>query len=126
MQTKEEIAREVQDELSKAFAAFGYEILQALVTDIDPDPKVKSAMNEVSGCLGCDSMPDSTAATTCSPALRLRLFCRERTLATGLFAWHDLTHLCLLLAACAALSADQRRAAPQVGWLLSCSGNSSR
>lgn len=51
MQTKEEIAREVQDELSKAFAAFGYEILQALVTDIDPDPKVKAAMNEVSGML---------------------------------------------------------------------------
>jgi len=46
-QTKEEIAREVQDELSKAFAAFGYEILQALVTDIDPDPRVKAAMNEV-------------------------------------------------------------------------------
>lgn len=45
--TKEEIAREVQDELSKAFAAFGYEILQALVTDIDPDPKVKAAMNEI-------------------------------------------------------------------------------
>jgi hypothetical protein len=50
MQTKEEIAREVQDELSKAFAAFGYEILQALVTDIDPDARVKAAMNEVS-CL---------------------------------------------------------------------------
>lgn len=49
MQTKEEIAKEVQDELSKAFAAFGYEILQALVTDIDPDPRVKAAMNEVRG-----------------------------------------------------------------------------
>lgn len=47
LQTKEEIAKEVQDELSKAFAAFGYEILQALVTDIDPDPRVKAAMNEV-------------------------------------------------------------------------------
>lgn len=45
--TKEEIARIVQDELSKAFAGFGYEILQALVTDIDPDPRVKAAMNEV-------------------------------------------------------------------------------
>lgn len=64
MQTKEEIAREVQDELSKAFAAFGYEILQALVTDIDPDPKVKAAMNEVSGRV--------LAMMTCSPALRLR------------------------------------------------------
>lgn len=50
LQTKEEIAKEVQDELSKAFATFGYEILQALVTDIDPDPRVKAAMNEVS-CL---------------------------------------------------------------------------
>lgn len=46
-ETKEEIAKEVQDELSKAFAAFGYEILQALVTDIDPDPRVKAAMNEI-------------------------------------------------------------------------------
>jgi regulator of protease activity HflC (stomatin/prohibitin superfamily) len=46
-EVKEDIARDVQDELSKAFAGFGYEILQALVTDIDPDPRVKAAMNEI-------------------------------------------------------------------------------
>ena len=26
---------------------YGYQILQALVTDMDPDPRVKEAMNEI-------------------------------------------------------------------------------
>lgn len=45
--TKEEIAGVVKSELCKVMAAYGYEILQALVTDIDPAPKVKDAMNEI-------------------------------------------------------------------------------
>lgn len=45
--TKEEIALAVKGELCKAMQSFGYEILQALVTDIDPAPKVKDAMNEI-------------------------------------------------------------------------------
>ncbi|KAF6263260.1 flagellar associated protein [Scenedesmus sp. NREL 46B-D3] len=45
--TKEEIANDVRDELSKVMGTFGFEILQALVTDIDPAPRVKEAMNEI-------------------------------------------------------------------------------
>jgi regulator of protease activity HflC (stomatin/prohibitin superfamily) len=47
LQTKEEIANSVKSELCKVMQAFGYEILQALVTDIEPAPKVKDAMNEI-------------------------------------------------------------------------------
>ena len=44
---KEKIARAVKERLGDAMEQFGYTILQALVNDIQPDPKVKSAMNEV-------------------------------------------------------------------------------
>lgn len=44
---KEEIADAVRDELSELMGGFGYGILKALVTDIDPDAKVKAAMNEI-------------------------------------------------------------------------------
>lgn len=45
--SKVEIAGAVKAELSKAMSSFGYTILQALVTDIDPESKVKAAMNEI-------------------------------------------------------------------------------
>lgn len=44
---KDEIANTVQDELSDMMSDFGYKIQKALVTDIDPDAQVKSAMNEI-------------------------------------------------------------------------------
>jgi regulator of protease activity HflC (stomatin/prohibitin superfamily) len=44
---KEEIADTVRDELSELMSDFGFSILKALVTDIDPDAKVKAAMNEI-------------------------------------------------------------------------------
>lgn len=44
---KDEIANTVQDELSEMMSDFGYKIQKALVTDIDPDAQVKSAMNEI-------------------------------------------------------------------------------
>jgi regulator of protease activity HflC (stomatin/prohibitin superfamily) len=44
---KDDIAIAVRDELSEVMDDFGYGILKALVTDIDPDPKVKAAMNEI-------------------------------------------------------------------------------
>lgn len=46
-ETKEEIALAVKEELTKSMHDFGYSILQALITDIDPDPKVKEAMNQI-------------------------------------------------------------------------------
>ena len=45
--TKEEIAQSVKDELTKSMEAFGYQIIQTLVTDIAPDIRVKNSMNEI-------------------------------------------------------------------------------
>lgn len=44
---KDEIATAVKEELSHVMDDFGYGIVKALVTDIDPDAKVKAAMNEI-------------------------------------------------------------------------------
>ena len=41
------IAAAVKQELDSDMAAFGYEIVNVLVTDIIPDSKVKSAMNDI-------------------------------------------------------------------------------
>lgn len=44
---KDEIAIAVKNELAEMMSDFGYGILKALVTDIDPDEKVKTSMNEI-------------------------------------------------------------------------------
>ena len=44
---KDEIAGAVKNELSQVMDDFGYGIVKTLVTDIDPDAKVKEAMNEI-------------------------------------------------------------------------------
>ena len=44
---KDDIANIVKAELEQVMEGFGYGILKALVTDIDPDPKVKQSMNEI-------------------------------------------------------------------------------
>lgn len=44
---KEDIAIAVKQELQDTMDDFGYDILKALVIDIDPDEKVKHAMNEI-------------------------------------------------------------------------------
>ncbi|CAI0453587.1 unnamed protein product [Linum tenue] len=44
---KNEIAKAVEDELEKAMSAYGYEIVQTLIVDIEPDERVKRAMNEI-------------------------------------------------------------------------------
>ena len=44
---KDDIAIIVASELAQVMEGFGYGILKALVTDIDPDPKVKESMNEI-------------------------------------------------------------------------------
>ncbi len=46
-QTKDDIANAVKAELDQMMDDFGYGILKALVTDIDPDAKVKVSMNEI-------------------------------------------------------------------------------
>jgi regulator of protease activity HflC (stomatin/prohibitin superfamily) len=44
---KDEIANLVKEELKEVMNEFGYDIIKALVTDINPDAKVKAAMNEI-------------------------------------------------------------------------------
>lgn len=44
---KDEVAIAVKGELTQVMDDFGYGIVKALVTDIDPDHKVKDAMNEI-------------------------------------------------------------------------------
>lgn len=44
---KDEIADVVKEELKEMMNEFGYDIVKALVTDINPDAKVKVAMNEI-------------------------------------------------------------------------------
>jgi regulator of protease activity HflC (stomatin/prohibitin superfamily) len=44
---KDEIADSVREELQEVMNDFGYDIIKALVTDINPDNRVKTAMNEI-------------------------------------------------------------------------------
>ena len=44
---KEKIAFAVKNELSGTMRQFGFDFIKALVTDIDPDAKVKHSMNEI-------------------------------------------------------------------------------
>lgn len=44
---KDDIAQAVKQELDTVMDDFGYGIIKALVTDIDPDAKVKASMNEI-------------------------------------------------------------------------------
>ena len=44
---KDEVANAVKGELNDAMTNYGYDIIKALVTDIDPDAEVKAAMNRI-------------------------------------------------------------------------------
>lgn len=44
---KDDIAIAIQRELKEAMLGYGYDIVKALVTDIDPDTQVKEAMNRI-------------------------------------------------------------------------------
>lgn len=44
---KDDIARAITETLKEEMERYGFEIVSALVTDIDPDPSVKAAMNEI-------------------------------------------------------------------------------
>ncbi|KAF5457174.1 hypersensitive-induced reaction 1 protein-like [Juglans microcarpa x Juglans regia] len=44
---KNDIAKAVEDELEKAMSAYGYQIVQTLIVDIEPDERVKRSMNEI-------------------------------------------------------------------------------
>ena len=44
---KDDIANAIKANLGDTMSGFGYEIVEALITDINPDANVKSAMNEI-------------------------------------------------------------------------------
>jgi regulator of protease activity HflC (stomatin/prohibitin superfamily) len=46
-ESKEEVAHSVKDHLAAEMENFGYEIIQALVVDLNPDQTVKKSMNEI-------------------------------------------------------------------------------
>merc|ERR1711966_509532 len=46
-EAKEDLALAVKNALSETMSDYGYQILRALITDIDPAEKVKQAMNEI-------------------------------------------------------------------------------
>ncbi len=46
-ENKDDIANAVRADLSQSMSDFGYQIVKALVTDIEPDLQVKAAMNEI-------------------------------------------------------------------------------
>lgn len=46
-ENKDQVAKDVKENLASAMEQFGYTIIEALVVDLDPSSKVKSAMNEI-------------------------------------------------------------------------------
>ena len=65
---KDDIAVAVKSELQEAMNSYGYDIVKALVTDIDPDEQVKHAMNRINA-----AERDKTAAEYESEAPRIRI-----------------------------------------------------
>ncbi|KAI3524769.1 hypothetical protein L1887_03433 [Cichorium endivia] len=52
LEQKNEIAKAIEEELEKAVSAYGFEIVQTLIVDIEPDEHVKSVMNEINAASG--------------------------------------------------------------------------
>ncbi|CAD7813052.1 Modulator of FtsH protease HflK [Chryseobacterium aquaeductus] len=65
---KDDIAVAVKSELQEAMQSYGYDIIKALVTDIDPDEQVKHAMNRINA-----AEREKTAAEYESEAQRIRI-----------------------------------------------------
>lgn len=65
---KDDIAIAVKSEIQEAMQSYGYDIIKALVTDIDPDEQVKQAMNRINA-----AEREKTAAEYESEAQRIRI-----------------------------------------------------
>ncbi len=65
---KDDVAIAVKGELQEAMQSYGYDIIKALVTDIDPDEQVKHAMNRINA-----AERDKTAAEYESEAQKSRI-----------------------------------------------------
>jgi len=46
-EAKEDLALSVKNALTEIMTKYGYQIMQVLITDLDPDQRVKNAMNEI-------------------------------------------------------------------------------
>ena len=70
---KDDIAIAIKREISEAMNEYGYEIVKALVTDIDPDSEVKNAMNRINA-----AEREKTAAEYEGEAERIRIVAKAR------------------------------------------------
>src|SRR6476620_182173 len=70
---KDDIAIAVKRELNEAMMAYGYDIINTLVTDIDPDIQVKNAMNRINA-----AEREKTAAMFESDAQRIRIVAKAK------------------------------------------------
>ena len=65
---KDDVAIAVKGELQEAMQSYGYDIIKALITDIDPDEQVKHAMNRINA-----AEREKTAAEYESEAQKIRI-----------------------------------------------------
>ena len=70
---KDDIAIAIQNELKDAMNDYGYDIVKALVTDIDPDSQVKEAMNRINA-----SEREKIAAEYEGEAERIRIVAKAK------------------------------------------------
>lgn len=70
---KDDVANAIRREISEAMNEYGYEIVKALVTDIDPDAAVKEAMNRINA-----AEREKTAAEYDGEAERIRIVAKAR------------------------------------------------
>jgi len=70
---KDDIANAVKKELNDAMTRYGYDIINTLITDIDPDIQVKNAMNRINA-----SDREKTAAEFEAEATRIKIVAKAR------------------------------------------------
>ena len=70
---KDDIAVAVKRELNEAMTTYGYDIINTLITDIDPDIQVKNAMNRINA-----AAREKTAAEYEAEAGRIRIVAKAR------------------------------------------------
>lgn len=70
---KDDIAIAVKRELNDAMATYGYDIINTLITDIDPDIQVKNAMNRINA-----ADREKSAAEYEAEALRIRIVAKAK------------------------------------------------
>lgn len=70
---KDDIANAVKNELNDAMTRYGYDIINTLITDIDPDVQVKQAMNRINA-----SEREKTAAEFEAEAERIKIVAKAK------------------------------------------------